>query len=75
MMTTKYVSLVVLAVLLCGIATNHVAEAISFTAPPASPSRDEGEGWYFRELAIKIGSNPGPGMYVCVYECINHRQI
>jgi len=59
MTKTKNASLLLVFVL-CGIAASHVAEAV-FTAPLASPSRDEGEGWYFREFAVKVGSNPGPG--------------
>jgi len=54
-----YVSLLLLA-LLGAAATNHVADAV-FAATPASPARDQGEGWYFREYAIEVGSNPGPG--------------
>ena len=69
MMTkTKNASLLLVFVL-CGIAASHVAEAV-FTAPLASPSRDEGEGWYFREFAVKVGSNPGPGMYLCECVCV-----
>ena len=68
-MNTKCVSLLLLLALLVAVTTNHVAEAV-FTAPLASPSRDAGEGWYFREFSIRVGSNPGPGMYVCVYVCV-----
>ena len=60
-MNTKRVSLLLLLALLFAATTNHVAEAV-FAAPQASPSRDEGEGWYFREFSIRVGSNPGPGM-------------
>jgi len=59
-MNTKCVSLLLLLALLFAATTNHVAEAV-FAAPQASPSRDEGEGWYFREFSIRVGSNPGPG--------------
>merc|ERR1712139_100509 len=58
-MNSKYVSLLLLALLFAA-TTNHVAEAV-FAAPPASPPRDEGEGWYFREFSIRVGSNPGAG--------------
>merc|ERR1711907_913904 len=52
--------LLLLLALLGAAATNHVADAV-FAATPASPARDQGEGWYFREYAIEVGSNPGPG--------------
>ena len=64
-MNTKRVSLLLLALLFAA-TTNHVAEAV-FTAPLASPPRDEGEGWYFREFSIRVGSNPGPGMCVFIH--------
>ena len=60
-----YASLLLLA-LLGAAATNHVADAV-FAATPASPARDQGEGWYFREYAIEVGSNPGPGMTFCMH--------
>ena len=61
-----YVSLLLLLALLGAAATNHVADAV-FAATPASPARDQGEGWYFREYAIEVGSNPGPGMTFCMH--------
>ena len=60
MMNVKCMWLLLLALLFAAM-TNHVADAI-FAAPPASPPRDEGEGWYFREFSIRVVLRLGRGL-------------
>ena len=59
-MNTKCVSMLLLALLFAA-TTNHVAEAV-ISAPEPSTPRDNGQGWYFSEFSIRVGTNPGPGM-------------
>ena len=59
-MNSKCVSMLLLLALLFAATTNHVAEAV-ISAPEPSTPRDNGQGWYFSEFSIRVGTNPGPG--------------
>ena len=59
-MNTKCVSMLLLLALLFAATTDHVAEAV-ISAPEPSTPRDNGQGWYFSEFSIRVGTNPGPG--------------
>jgi len=56
----KTFTVIVFAAVISCVMLASSADAEIRAAPPADFARDNGEGWYFREFAIKLGRNPTP---------------
>jgi len=51
-------TIMLMCVIVLGAVLTRGASAVQFPAPQAQPEQPQGEGWYFREYEINIGSNP-----------------
>jgi len=56
----KTFTVIVFAAVISCVMLASSADAEIRAAPPADFARDNGEGWYFREFAIKLGRNYSP---------------